>query len=58
MRYDYVEALATQVLRHFYYYYYSRRKFLVRNVIVQTVFRIVSAVSILKTISGIEWDIL
>ena len=33
-------------------------KFVVRNVIVQTVFRIVSAVTILKTISGIEWDIL
>ena len=37
---------------------YSRRKFVLRNVIVQTVFRIVSAVKILKTISGIEWDIL
>ena len=32
--------------------------FVVRNVIVQTVFTIVSAVTILKTISGIEWDIL
>ena len=37
---------------------YSRRKFVVRNVIVQTVFRIVSDVTILKAISGIEWDIL
>ena len=32
------------------------QKFVVRNVIAQTVFRIVSAVTILKTISGLEWD--
>ena len=37
---------------------YYRRKFVVRNVIVQKVFRIVSAVTILETISGIELDIL
>ena len=37
---------------------HSRLKFDVRNVIVPTVFRIVSAVIILKNISGVEWDIL
>ena len=37
--------------------YYSRRKFVLRNLIAQTVFRIVSAVTIMKTIRGIEWDI-
>ena len=37
---------------------YSVAKMVLRNVTVQMGFRIVSAVTILKTICGIGWDIL